>query len=117
MTVLYGPDGKPITKQTAVSPDLARAHETAMSTAGNRAAAVHEVMAIQMRAAKDRSQLYDLIKRHDPRVTLEASDSHGDQQVLFNGKPVKLKIHKDVAKDMGYYDPTDGKIPHYQEDL
>ena len=117
MSVLYGPSGEILTKQKEVAPDLMRVHETEMDTEAGCESAARRVMAFQMRAAVDRAKILELVIRHDSRVFLMPSDEHGDRQVLFNGAEVKLKIHKDEAKRMGYLDPTDCKIPHYQEDL
>ena len=117
MTVLYGPDGLPITKQKEVPLDLVAVHDSEMATEAGRTGVVRKVQQFQMHHAMDRAQMYDLVVRHDSRVTLGASDEHGDMQVYFNGEPVKLKIYKDVAEQLGYWDPTGNKVPHWQEDL
>lgn len=121
MTVLYGPDGLPITAQkevpTEVPTDVLAVHQSDMATDPGRQGVMRMVREWHMGKVVDRARIYDLVARHDSRVSLEASDEHGDMQVLFEGKPVKLKLHKDVAEQLGYWDPTSNKVPEYQKDL
>jgi hypothetical protein len=117
MTVILGPDGLPITKQKEVPLDLLAVQNSDMETEGGRAGVVREVRRWHMGHAMNAAELYDLVERHDSRVSLEASDEHGDRKVLFQGGPTKLRIHKDEGKRLGYVDPTDFKTPEHQKDL
>lgn len=83
MTVIVGPDGRPITKdKVEIRPGGGQEVSGTIEMA-EESPVVREVMWFQMNAAKRFTQVLELVFRCDSRIRIGDPDEHDDRKVFY----------------------------------
>ena len=99
MSILYGPDGKPISKgPPAIEEDVLARPQIEIDDSRARARAVKSAMEFIASRGRNFIAIMRLAEAGDPRVVIGGSDKHGDCPVLFEDEDTGHRVSEHEAQ-------------------